>query len=72
MKKDDDVLSFIRSHAPAAKVDGERRYTVGQIKTWLKKLPLDAYAIIHLNDPHDGIAAVTTRNDTRADRGRGE
>jgi hypothetical protein len=54
----EDVVAFIRDLAQRA---GEERYAVEQVRTWLSALPLPHYALIHLECPHDGIAAVTER-----------
>ncbi len=38
-------------------------FTLEQIETWLEILPLPAYAIMHLNDPQNGIKAITERRE---------
>ena len=54
-----DIFAFIRSLAQRA---GEERYSVDEITEWIDTLPLSAYAIRHLDDPQDGIAATIKRN----------
>jgi hypothetical protein len=38
-------------------------YSVEEITRWIETLPLAAYAMQHINDPQDGIKAVTKRKD---------
>jgi hypothetical protein len=46
------------SPAPA---QDEPKFTVEEIIEWLATLPLPYYAIMHINDPQDGIAAATQK-----------
>jgi hypothetical protein len=74
------LADFIRSLAQRA---GER-YAIPEIKHWLEggvmrdgnNRLIESGALINLigelNDPQDGIKSVTTRADTRPDRGMGE
>jgi len=64
---EDDMESFIRDLAQRA---GEERYTVEEINRWLNGLPLNGYAKQHIDNPYDGIKAVTTRAGTRPERER--